>query len=224
MIKKLLAKTTKNTYEIHCIKIDDLHNDQSVVGSISGGGKRGSTYTLHNTVVNANNRLYQDVKKNGSYPFKVGDKMAFICSEQKNGICKIDSLINFTNNSNAITNKFFTYLIACPATWFLGLGLAGLTAFIVSFPAQASRGDSLVAWISVGLALCVILAYLAFFFWLPYYLYRDYQNHKRAVRVLETLRSKKTEEEIKNCLASYGNKSVVSENFFSTEPTESKIE
>lgn len=223
MIKKLLDKAKKNVYEIHCVKVDDLHSSQSVVGSLSGGGKRrvsGSTHTLHQSVVNANNRLYQNVQKNGSYPFKVSDRMAFVCYEQKNGIWKIESLINFTNHSNAILKKFFAYLFLCPLSWFLGLMCAFLAGFVVSIPMQISKGagGGIADWISLGLVLCVVLAYIIFFFWLPYYLYNDYQHYKLAVRVLEALKNKKTEEEIKSCLASYKGKSLISENFFSAEP------
>jgi len=217
MLKELLNKTTKNVYEIHCLKIDDLHNDQSVIGSVSGGKRstKGSTYTLHKTVVNANNRLYKDVQKNGSYPFKVGDKMAFTCYERKDGIWKIDSLINFTNNSNTIISKFFSYLFFCPLAQLLMLVAAIIVGLIVSIPIQASNDDNIATWISAGLILCVILAYIAFFFWLPYYLYHDYKNHKRAMQVLRDLATIKSEEEIKNCLANYPGKSSIAENFFS---------
>lgn len=229
MIKDLLAKSIKNRYEIHCVKIDDLHANQSVVGSISGGGKRktsGSTYTLHQSVVNANNRLYQDVQKNGSYPFKVGDQMAFTCMEQKNGIWSIDSLINFTNKSKVLINRFFSYLFFCPLYLFIALFptifLMWITLELGS--ALEKHGNFVFAWLTFGLTMLVILAYFAFFFWLPYYLYHDYKNNKYALQVLEALKNMNNEEEIKSCLASYKGKSLISENFFSAAATESKIE
>lgn len=220
MIKNLLAKTTKNTYEIHCVKIDDVHKDQAVVGSISGGGKRrikGSTTTIYNTVINADNKLYRHIKQYSSYPFQNNDKLALLCSEQKDGIWQILSLFNFTNNSNCepLHNTFLRYLILHPLGWIIGLMLAAVVGLIVSIPAQASRGDSIATWISMGLVLCVILAYLAFFLWLPYYLSHDYKNRKRAIQVIDALKTMKSEEEIKNCLASYKGKSLISENFFS---------
>ena len=223
MIKKLLDKAKKNVYEIHCVKVDDLHSSQSVVGSLSGGGKRrvsGSTHTLHQSVVNANNRLYQNVQKNGSYPFKVSDRMAFVCYEQKNGIWKIESLINFTNHSNAILKKFFAYLFLCPLHLFMALCLTIFLMWITLGLGDMfdRHGNSVFAWLTLGLAMLLILTYFIFFVWWPYYLYNDYQHYKLAVRVLEALKNKKTEEEIKSCLASYKGKSLISENFFFTEP------
>ena len=125
---------------------------------------------------------------------------------------------NLGNNSNCkpLHNTFLRYLILHPLGWFLGLMLAALVGVIVSIPAQASSEGNIAAWISIGLVLCVILAYIAFFFWLPYYLYHDYKNRKRAEQVLGVLATIKSEEEIKNYLANYPGKSSISENFFQT--------
>lgn len=220
MIKDLLAKTTKNVYEIHCVRIDDVHKDQAVVGSISGSNKRrtkGSTTTVYNTVINSNNKLYRHIQQYSSYPFKNNDKLALLCSEQKDGIWQILSLFNFTNNSSCklLHNSLLRYLILHPIGWFLGLMIAVVVGVIVSIPAQASSEGNIAAWISVGLVLCVILAYVAFFFLVPYYLYHDYKNRKRAEQVLRALTTMKSEEEIKNCLTNYPGKSSIAENFFS---------
>lgn len=228
MIKNLLAKTTKNVYEIHCVKIDDVHKDQTVVGSISGGGKRrtkGSTTTVYNTVINSNNKLYRHIQQYNSYPFTRNDKLALLCSEQKDGIWQILALFNFTNNSNCkpLHNTLLRYLILHPLGWFMGLMLAVVVGLIVSIPAQASRGGTgIAAWISMGLVLCVIFAYLAFFFWLPYYLYHEYRSRKSAIQTLEALKNMRSEEEIKKCLARYKGKSSISENFFSNSSNEIK--
>lgn len=211
MIKDLLVKSLKNVFEIHCLKIDDLQTNQSVVGSVSGGRRkvRGSTHTIHNTIINADNRLYQNVDKNSNYPFKVGDKMAFVCYEGKNGIWRINSLINFTNNSSKILQYLLLRVLLFPFGWLAGLIVAAIVGFIVIFLTSA------LPWLSNVLILCIALVYIVFFFWLPYYIYKMYIYLRHALQVLESLKNMKNEEEIKKCLASYKGKALVSDNFFS---------
>lgn len=212
MIKDFLVKSLKNVFEIHCLKVDDLQTNQSVVGSVSGGKRkvRGSTHTIHNTIINADNRLYQNVDKNSNYPFKAGDKMAFVCYEGKNGIWRINSLINFTNNSSKILQYILLRLLfLLPFGWLVGLMLAGVVGLIVIFLTSA------LPWLTNTLIFCIALVYIVFSFWLPCYVYKMYINLKHALQVLESLKNMKNEEEIKKCLTSYNGKSLISDNFFS---------
>ena len=54
-----MKKTKINPYEIHYIKVESVNTNNSVIGSISTRGKRvnGSTYTLHNSIVGADNGM-----------------------------------------------------------------------------------------------------------------------------------------------------------------------
>ncbi|KHG34192.1 hypothetical protein [Sulfurospirillum sp. MES] len=89
-----MKKTKINPYEIHYIKVESVNTNNSVIGSISTRGKRvnGSTYTLHNSIVGADNKLYKYSQKNGSYPFKVDDIMILMCSkDDTDGMYNINS-------------------------------------------------------------------------------------------------------------------------------------
>lgn len=98
------------------IKVESVNTNNSVIGSISTRGKRvnGSTYTLHNSIVGADNKLYKYSQKNGSYPFKVDDIMILMCSkDDTDGMYNINSFVNLTNGTRKIESKFGSVIIAC---------------------------------------------------------------------------------------------------------------
>ena len=194
-----MIKTSKEYYELHCIQIENIKADSSVIGSVSTTGRRvkGSTSTIHISSITANNKLYQLRQKNQIYPFQKGDNVILICHKhKKSGIYVIFSLFNLTNNTKFIQGKvsaFFTPFIVLPI-------------FLIFLATLGSLG-------ATYLAGAMFFVWLYLLIWLPYVIYRDFKYHKLALKAAFAIENIKDKTIIDKQLENYLGKSVVNDNF-----------
>ena len=191
-----MKKTKINPYEILYIKVESVNTNNSVIGSISTRGKRvnGSTYTLHNSIVGADNKLYKYSQKNGSYPFKVDDIMILMCSkDDTDGMYNINSFVNLTNGTRKIESKFGSVIIAC------------IVSIIFIFSALGGK-------ITIGY-LFFLLIWIALWTYFPLFVYKSsYKTHKSVIDILLSTQEVKTDLEVRNCLVKHNGQIVIANN------------
>lgn len=127
----------KMQMEIHCFKVERLHNSSSITGSVSGGGLSiggtgassvsGSTKTTHTSQITAGGKVYT-VKDSESFPFTEGDDVVVVCNyEEKTGMYTVWSFINNTNGSRSLQSLGWTQF----GLWMMGIFFAMLSIFII---------------------------------------------------------------------------------------------
>lgn len=188
-----MKKTKINPYEIHYIKVESVNTNNSVIGSISTRGKRvnGSTYTQHNAIIGADNKLYKYSQRNNSYPFRIGDTIILMCSKNySDGMYNIDSFVNLTNGTQKIESKFGSVIVTCIVS----------TLFIL-----ASLGGK----ITIG-SLFFLLIWIPLWVSIPVLVYKSsYKVHKSVIDILLLAQKAKTDIEIRNCLVKHNGQIVI---------------
>jgi hypothetical protein len=176
-------KKNHNIFEIHCIKIRELH--RSLTYQLIKADDK--TYIYHPAIAH-------------SIP-KIDCKMIFICHKNKNNIYEVHSIFNITDGTKIIQNKLMRM-------FFGFIGLMTIVPFFLIVPFVLDQSQ----WGYIFAAIALIL-WIALVIWQSSKSYIDYKDHKEIIKTILSFDVLKDTEILKENLHHYDVKIFISDDF-----------